>query len=60
MNDVYSNIDECSSAKKCKMLIMFVDMVEGIVKNKKIKPIVIDLFICSRKLNIQFIFIMQS
>ena len=42
------------------MLIVFDDMIADMLINKKINPIVTELFFRSRKLNIYFIFITQS
>ena len=35
-------------------------MIAGMIKNKKLNPVVTELFIGGRKLNISIIFIMQS
>ena len=42
------------------MLIVFDDMIADILINKKLNPIVIELFIRGRKLNISLVFITQS
>ena len=46
--------------KKIKVLIGFDDMVSDMINNKKLNPIVTELFIRDRKLNISIIFITQS
>ena len=60
MIDVYKNIEDYNPIKKCKMLIVFDDMIVYICSNKKLNPIVTELFIRGRKLNISFVFILQS
>ena len=60
MQDVYKNIEEHNPGKKRKVLIVFDDMIADTTKNKKLKPIVIELFIAGRKLNISIAFITQS
>ena len=60
MCDVYKNIDEYNIDKKCKILIVFDDMIADIIKNKKLNSIVTELFIRGRKLNISLVFITQS
>ena len=46
--------------KNKKTLIVFDDMIADMVNNKKLNPIVIELFIRGRKLNIYLAFITQS
>ena len=46
--------------KKHKILILFDDMIADLVSNKKLKPLVTELFIRVRKLNIFLVFITQS
>ena len=60
MQDVYKNIEEHNIGKKRKILIVFDDMIVDMINNKKINPIVTELFIRSRKLNISIVFITQS
>ena len=44
-----------------KILIIFVDMIaDGMLSNKKLSPIVTELFIRDRKRNIFLVFISQS
>ena len=42
------------------MLLVFNDMIGDMINNKKLNPIVTELFIRSRKLNISIVFITQS
>ena len=44
MDDIYKNIEECNPIKKQKVFILF-DMVTDILSNKKLDPIVTELFI---------------
>ena len=60
MDDIYKNIEEYNSNKKRKILIVFDDMIVGMLSNKKLNPIVTELFIRGRKLNISLVFISQS
>ena len=46
--------------KKRKTLIVFDDMIADIINNKKLNPIVTELFIRGRKLCISIVFITQS
>ena len=58
--DVYENIEEYNLGKKGKVLIVFDDMVADMISNKKLNPVVTELFIRGRKLNISIVFITQS
>ena len=60
MQDVYKNIEDYNPGKKCKVLIIFDNMIADMINNKKLNPIVTELFIRSRQLNISIVFIMQS
>ena len=44
MQDVYKNIEEYNLGKKRKVLVVF-DMTADMVNNKKLNPIVTELFI---------------
>ena len=52
MQDVYKNIEEYNSGEKRKVLIVFDDMIADMINNKKLNPVVAELFIRGRKLNI--------
>ena len=56
MNDIYKNIEEYNSNKKQEILIAFDDMIADMLSNKKLNPIVTELFIRGRKLNIFFFY----
>ena len=60
MQDVYKNIEDYNPIKKCKVLIVFDDMIADMINNKKLNPVVSKLFIRDRKLNISIPFITQS
>ena len=60
MDDVYGNIDDYNLNRQRKSLIVFDDMIAGIMPNKKFQAIIKKLFIRCRKLNISLVFITQS
>ena len=60
MDDIYKNIEKCNPNKKRKILIVFDNMIADMISNKKLNPIVTDLFIRVKKLNISLVFITQS
>ena len=60
MQDVYKNIEDYNPIKKRKILIVFNDMIADMINNNKLNPIVRELFIRGRKLNISIVFIIQS
>ena len=60
MQDVYKNIDDYNPGKKSKMLTVFDGMIADMINNKKLNPVVTELFIRDRKLNISIVFISQS
>ena len=53
---IYKNIEEYNIKKKHKVLIVFDDMIGGMINNKKLNPVVTELFIRGRKLNISNFF----
>ena len=59
MQDVYKNIDKYNADKEHKILIVFDDMIVGMINNKKLNSVITDLFIRVRKLNISLVFITQ-
>ena len=60
MDNIYKNIEEFNPNKKRKLLIIFDDMIAVLLSNKKLNPIVTELFIKGKKLNISLVFITQS
>ena len=60
MQDVYKNIEDYNPIKKRKILIVFDDMIADKISNDKLNPVVTELFIRGRKLNISIGFITES
>ena len=60
MKDVHKNNEDYNPIKKRKILIVFDDMIADMINNNKLNPIVMELFIRGRKLNISIVFITQS
>ena len=60
MDDVYEDIENYNPKRDKKVLIVFDDMIEDIISNKKFQAIIKELFIRCRKLNISLVFITQS
>ena len=60
MQDFYKNIEEHNLCKKREVLIVFDDIIDDMIANKKLNPIVTELFLWGRKLNISIDFITQS
>ena len=60
MDDTYINIEEYNPNKKRKILIVFNDMIADMLSITKLGPVVTELFIKSRKLNILIVFITPS
>ena len=58
MEDVYKNIENYNPGKKRK--IFDDDMIADMINNEKLNPVVTELFIRGRKLNISIVFITQS
>ena len=59
MNDVFSNIDDYNPKRKRKILIVFDDMIAGIMTHKTFQAIIKELLNRCRKLNISLVFITQ-
>ena len=60
MNDVLDDINNYNKNRDKKVLIIFDDMIADIMRSKKFKAIVKELFIRCRKFNISIVFITQS
>ena len=60
MDNLHKNIEKYIPDKECKTLTIFDDMIAGMLSNKKTNPIVVGLFIGSRKVNISLVFITHS
>ena len=54
------NIEDYDPGKKHKILIVFDDMIADMINNKKLNPVVTELFIRGRKLDTSIVFITQS
>ena len=57
MDDVYKSIEEYIPNKERKILVVFDDVIGNMLNNKNFNPIVTELFIRDRKLNISLIII---
>ena len=57
MDDIYESIEEYNPNKKRKILIVFGHIIADILSNKKINPIVTEIFIGGRELNISIVHI---
>ena len=60
MDNIHKNIKEYNSNKNRKTLIAFDDMNAKMLCNKRLNPVVSELFIRGRTLNISLVFIIQS
>ena len=60
IDDVYENIVDYNPSRKRKIVIIFDDMIEDIMTNKKLQAMIKNLFIRCRKLNISLVFITHS
>ena len=60
MDGICKNTEEYNPNKKHKILVVFDDMIADMLSTKKCNPIVTELFIRGRKLNISLVFITQS
>ena len=56
MQDVYNSIKNYNPGKKRKILIVFDNMIGDMINNKKLNPVVTELFTRGRKLNISIVF----
>ena len=45
MQNVYKNIEDYNPGKKCKILIVFDDMIADMINIKKLNPVVSELFL---------------
>ena len=60
IGDVYENLEDYNPAKKRKVLTVFDDVIADMETNKKLNPLVTELFLRGGKLNISIVFISQS
>ena len=57
IEDVYENLKDYNLTKKRRVLTVFDDMIADMDSNKKLGPIVNELFLRGKKLNIALVFI---
>ena len=55
MDDIHKNIEEYNPSKKRKILIAFDDMIVDMLSNKHLNPVVTELFIRGRNLNVSLV-----
>ena len=60
MDDIYKNIEEYNPNKKQKLITVFDDIIADVLSNRKLNPVVTQLFISGRKSNISLLVITQS
>ena len=56
MDDIYENIEEYNLNRKRKIFIVSNDMIADLLSNEKLSPIVTELIIRLRKVNISLVF----
>ena len=54
MDDIYKNIEEYNTSKKRQILIVFDDIIVDMLSNKKLNPIIIELFIRGKAKNFSY------
>ena len=57
---VYENLEDYNPTKKRRALIVFDIMIADMKSNKELSPIVTELFLREKKLNISLVFISES
>ena len=60
IDDVYENLEDYTLTKKRRVLIVFDNMIADTESNKKLSPIVTELLLRGKRLNISLFFISQS
>ena len=60
MDDIFKNIEEYNPGKERKILIVLDDIIADMLSNKRLNPMVTELFIRGSKLNISLVFIKES
>ena len=56
IKDIYKNIEEYNPGKERKVLMVLDDVIADVISNKKLHPLVTEVFIRDRKLNISLVF----
>ena len=59
MDDIYDDINDYNKKRKRKVLIVFDDMINHVISDKKAQQVLKELFIRCRKLDISFCFLTQ-
>ena len=59
MQDVYKNIEDYNPNKKCKILIVFDDMIADMSNNKKLNLVVTELFLVVQNLIFLFFLLLN-
>ena len=59
IDDFYENLEDYNPTKKRKLLVVFNDMTTRMESNRTLSPIVTELILRGRKLNISLVFISQ-
>ena len=57
MDGIHKNIEEYNPNKKREISVVFDYMIADMLSNKKLNPIVTELFVRGRKLNISLVFV---
>ena len=60
MDDIYKFVEEYYPGKEQKLFVVFDDMIADMFSNKMLDPVLTELFIRGRKMNMSVIFITQS
>ena len=60
IDNIYENMEEYNPNKDYEILILFDNMIADMLSNNTLNPIVTELLISGRKLNISLAFITQS
>ena len=60
MKNFYKKIKQYNLGKKRKLLIVFNDMIADMIINKQFNPVVTELFIRKKTLNISIVLLTQS
>ena len=60
MDNIFKDIEEYNPNKNWEILVVFDEMIADMLSNKKLNPIVTELFIRGKKLTISLAFMAQS
>ena len=60
IDDVYENLEDYNPTEKRRVSIVFDDIIADVESNKKLSPVVTELFLRGKKLSISLVFISQS